>query len=489
MDEITTIKRRLNNLIYGITIAALICSLIITLADKDASADDRFYTESVDEFDVQVIQSTAEVDSDFGVLFSDYNESESRIGTKTIISAENVLVSKGDTLRNIARTNRVDGTTTNQMMLAIAEANQHAFLNGNINLLKAGAILRIPDLSEIISVNQSQTAVEVARQESALSTTVPEIDHAGTAQHGALSRKLQLAREELASTKQELAELLSRNQSLQRTIKNMELSIILLQDKVVELEQQLAHSHRSSSTQPDKIAVAENSDNVSGQVGFSGERGSNAERKMTWVNVLSYAVVAALLVISPGPNGVLIAKTVPTSGRAAGFANVAGFVVALYFHGTLSILGISAILLASAQAFLVIKVIGALYLCWIGFKALRDAYRGNNAAQTVEPANRQRTLRAAFVEGLLTNALNPKTSMFYLAAFPQFITTGDGAIASAYLLVFLQSVINVVWFSAMVTLFVRLTKVGQNASFQRWLKAITGGIFIGFGVKLATVQA
>src|SRR3546814_4392094 len=83
-----------------------------------------------------------------------------------------------------------------------------------------------------------------------------------------------------------------------------------------------------------------------------------------------------LLVMSPGPNGVLIAKTVPTSGRAAGFANVAGFVAGFYLHGSLSIFGISLILLRSAEAFFVVKMLGAAYLCWIGIKALRDAWRG-----------------------------------------------------------------------------------------------------------------
>src|SRR3546814_648954 len=75
--------------------------------------------------------------------------------------------------------------------------------------------------------------------------------------------------------------------------------------------------------------------------------------------------------MSPGPNCVLIAKTVPTSGRAAGFANVAGFVAGFYLHGSLSIFGISLILLRSAEAFFVVKMLGAAYLCWIGIKALR----------------------------------------------------------------------------------------------------------------------
>ncbi|MEM6545045.1 MAG: LysE family translocator [Pseudomonadota bacterium] len=209
---------------------------------------------------------------------------------------------------------------------------------------------------------------------------------------------------------------------------------------------------------------------------------------MDWLNTLSFVAIASLLVMSPGPNGVLIAKTVPTSGKAAGFANVAGFLTAFYLHGALAILGISAILLASSKAFLVVKLIGAAYLCWIGFKALFDAYRGDNAVNAINPSKRQQSLGLAYTEGLLTNALNPKVSMFYLAAFPQFIPTGGHAVASAFFLVFLHSVINAIWFGAMVILFARLMKVAQTGSFQRWLKGVTGAVFVGFGVKLATFR-
>lgn len=209
---------------------------------------------------------------------------------------------------------------------------------------------------------------------------------------------------------------------------------------------------------------------------------------MDWMNALSFMAVASLLVMSPGPNGVLIAKTVPTSGKAAGFANVVGFIFAFHLHGALSILGISAILLASSQAFFIVKMLGAGYLCWIGVNALRDAFRGNNNTHAVEPAKQQQTLRSAFVEGVLTNALNPKVSMFYLAAFPQFIPSGEGAISSAFMLVMLHATINAVWFGAMVILLSHLTGFVQKGSFQRWLKGITGAVFVGFGAKLATYR-
>lgn len=209
---------------------------------------------------------------------------------------------------------------------------------------------------------------------------------------------------------------------------------------------------------------------------------------MDWTQFLSFALVTSLLVMSPGPNGVLIAKTVPTSGRAAGVANIAGFVTAFYIHGALSILGISVILVQSANAFMVVKLLGAAYLCWVGFKALRDAWRGVKTVAEVAPAKRKRTMIKAYGEGFLTNALNPKVSIFYLAAFPQFIPAGEGAVASAFLLVSVHAMINVVWFGSIIILLARLTRFAGSGRFQRALKATTGAVFIAFGLKLAAFR-
>ena len=209
---------------------------------------------------------------------------------------------------------------------------------------------------------------------------------------------------------------------------------------------------------------------------------------MTWSEIMTFVFVASLLVMSPGPNGALLAKTVPTSGRSAGFANVAGFVTAFYLHGALSVLGISLILVQSATAFAVVKYLGATYLCWIGIKALYAAYKGIETPQKIAPAKQKRTLANAYFEGLLTNALNPKVSMFYLAAFPQFITIGETSPTASFLLVFLHSMINAVWFGAMVMLFSKLTNVASNGCFQRWLKGVTGIVFVGFGLKLANYR-
>jgi threonine/homoserine/homoserine lactone efflux protein len=210
---------------------------------------------------------------------------------------------------------------------------------------------------------------------------------------------------------------------------------------------------------------------------------------MTAATIVAFAAMAALLIISPGPNGVLIAKTVPTSGKAAGFANIAGFVVAFFVHGTFAIFGLSVLLLQSANVFMAVKLAGATYLVWIGVRALHDAWLGLPAALVqVAPARRKRTLLKAFGEGFLTNVLNPKVAMFYIAAFPQFMPHDGASPLAAYLLVVVHACLNMAWFGPMVVLFDRLSAAARSGRIQRCVKALTGMVFVGFGIKLATLR-
>ncbi|MEO0497270.1 MAG: LysE family translocator [Pseudomonadota bacterium] len=207
-------------------------------------------------------------------------------------------------------------------------------------------------------------------------------------------------------------------------------------------------------------------------------------------SIISFAVIAALLVMSPGPNGLLIAKSVATRSTGAGFANIAGFIAAFCVQGALSVLGVAALLVQSAELFTVFKVLGAFYLIYLGFKSLRGAF-ANTGAITSPKTHASKPYpryRGAFWEGFLTNALNPKTAMFYLAAFPQFIPQGSGAWSSAALLVAIHCVLNAVWFAGMIGVFQRVGKHVVKPMLARLLKGATGALFIAFGVKLATMR-
>ncbi len=206
-------------------------------------------------------------------------------------------------------------------------------------------------------------------------------------------------------------------------------------------------------------------------------------------NILTFLIVVILLVVSPGPNGFLIAKTVSLCGRKAGFFNIGGFIAAFYVHGTLSVLGVSMLLVQSAEAFFIFKMLGAVYLIWIGLKALLSALSSNEEVllDVHHKSAKEISIHAAFLEGFLTNALNPKVSMFYLAAFPQFIST-DGSGTDAYILVTLHAAANFFWFSIMVLMLSRFKSVKNTAWFKKWMSAMTGLVLIGFGSKLAFMK-
>ena len=104
---------------------------------------------------------------------------------------------------------------------------------------------------------------------------------------------------------------------------------------------------------------------------------------------------------------------------------------------------------------------------------------------------RTRRLHRALADGFLTNVLNPKVSLFYLAVFPQFIhheANGCAAIGSAFALVSIHAALNVGWFSLMIMLFARLSGAARNRSVQRAIKAVAGTVFVGFSLKLATLK-
>jgi threonine/homoserine/homoserine lactone efflux protein len=161
-----------------------------------------------------------------------------------------------------------------------------------------------------------------------------------------------------------------------------------------------------------------------------------------------------------------------------------------YLHGALSILGISVILTKSSEAFFIVKMLGAIYLSWIGLKSLLDAFYNKKASTPLEtPFRPKKNALKACLEGFLTNALNPKVSMFYLAAFPQFIPLGENAIIYGFILVSIHAFMNAIWFSIMVLILSRIRAIANEEIFQRFLKGITGIIFIGFGGKLITLRA
>ncbi len=207
--------------------------------------------------------------------------------------------------------------------------------------------------------------------------------------------------------------------------------------------------------------------------------------------ISTFTVMVTLLTMMPGPNGALLLRTVPILGRSAGVINLAGIVAAFWIHGCLSIVGLSAIVLSSANAFFLIKLVGAGYLLYLGsvslWKAITKAIVDKSPATTTTSTD-QSKVPTRFIEGLLTNLLNPKVSMFYLAAFPQFINFSGSHFMEASLLVLIHSVVVVIWFSIIIFALSSATEIAKNEWYQRALHGATGTLLIWFGYRLLTYE-
>src|SRR5256885_1819130 len=211
--------------------------------------------------------------------------------------------------------------------------------------------------------------------------------------------------------------------------------------------------------------------------------------------VLVFTGVAALLTVTPGADTFLVLRNVLRGGRTAGVVTTLGICCGLFVHATLSALGLSIVLMQSANAYLALKWAGALYLMWLGLGSIRDAIRGGDGGWSpIEPATRNAPrgerggpfrLRDPFLEGLANNVLNPKVAVFYLAFLPQFIRPGDPALAKSLVLAGIHFVEGIVWLVGLAFLFDRGRVVLTSARTHRALEAISGAVLLGFGVRLA----
>lgn len=143
-------------------------------------------------------------------------------------------------------------------------------------------------------------------------------------------------------------------------------------------------------------------------------------------SVLLLFMAACLpLVLAPGPSVAYILATTLSSGRTTGLSGVAGVELGYLLHIVAAVAGVSAVIAASAEAFTVVKVVGALYLVWLGVKAWRS--RDDTRLRDMATSGAMVTASVAFRRGFLVGVLNPKTAVFFLSFLPQFVTVDAGA--------------------------------------------------------------
>ncbi|WP_321946778.1 LysE family translocator [Paraburkholderia sp. J10-1] len=204
-----------------------------------------------------------------------------------------------------------------------------------------------------------------------------------------------------------------------------------------------------------------------------------------------FLVAVFLLNVTPGPDTAYIVGRSVAQGRGAGLVSALGISAGCCVHTLACAFGLTALLAASATAFTVIKIVGAIYLVYLGVRLVltkHDVKTAEGAAQATPPAAAARPLRQLFISGFCTNVLNPKVVLFFVSFFPQFVTTGTEHKALAFLtlgavFVLMSTVWNgfVAWVAGSVT-----RRFSGKAGVKKWLDRTVGSAFVGLGLKLAT---
>jgi RhtB (resistance to homoserine/threonine) family protein len=208
------------------------------------------------------------------------------------------------------------------------------------------------------------------------------------------------------------------------------------------------------------------------------------------VNLPLFMLAVFLLNVTPGPDTAYIVGRSVSQGRTAGLLSSLGVSAGCCVHVLAVAFGLTALLAASTVAFTVIKVVGAAYLIYLGGRMLLAPPERDDA--TVEQAEtpaakRVRPLKSLFMQGFLTNVLNPKVVLFFLSFFPQFVDPHAAHKALAFLalgavFIVMSTIWNslVAWVAASVT-----RRVAGKPGIKRWLDRVVGTAFIGIGARLA----
>jgi threonine/homoserine/homoserine lactone efflux protein len=198
------------------------------------------------------------------------------------------------------------------------------------------------------------------------------------------------------------------------------------------------------------------------------------DARTLWV----FALASLALAVVPGPAVLYIVAQSVHGGRRVGVVSALGIASGGFVHVLAAVIGLSAVLAASATLFTVVKVAGAVYLVYLGIRVLLRPVDGSIGGRHAEP-----TLRRVYTQGVVVNVLNPKTALFFLAFLPQFVDPDAPArpqlavLGLIFVLIALTS--DLAWALAAGTAGVVLKESRRFLGIQRW---VSGTVFIGLGI-------
>jgi len=208
-------------------------------------------------------------------------------------------------------------------------------------------------------------------------------------------------------------------------------------------------------------------------------------------SLLAFIPVALLLTLIPGADTALVTRNALALGLRGARWTILGILTGCLIHATASALGLSAILATSARAYETVKLMGAAYLVWLGIQTIRAAsdrgYGSLDFAQQVEGSAPDATSHGThpFVQGFLTNILNPKVALFYLTFLPQFIPADAPVLRTSLLLAMIHNVLGFAWLSLYARFVDRLRTALTRPVVKAWLERVTGAALVALGARLA----
>jgi threonine/homoserine/homoserine lactone efflux protein len=202
--------------------------------------------------------------------------------------------------------------------------------------------------------------------------------------------------------------------------------------------------------------------------------------------ILQFAIATLIIAATPGPDMTLFVGRAISHGRAAGFAAMFGAMTGIIVHTTLVALGLSALIVAAPQAFMALKIGGALYLLWLAYQAIRhgSAFKPQTEKALPVPFSRH------YLTGILINLLNPKIILFFMTFLPQFVSASDPHAPGK--LIFLGLMFIVVSLPVVVPIILAADKVAvflkESPKATRVIDYLFAGIFSAFAVKILMTQ-
>ena len=219
--------------------------------------------------------------------------------------------------------------------------------------------------------------------------------------------------------------------------------------------------------------------------------------------LLPFLAGSVLITVVPGADMALIMRQVFVGGTALAQRTIFGNLTGLVVHATALAVGLSALLVASAEAYTVVKLAGAAYLVYLGAQSLLSAWRSRTAGEpsgadhagadhagavpAVDRASVRKvpSMRTAYLQGVISTVLNPKPALLFLTFLPQFVDTARPVLPQIMFLAGVHIVVGLIWLTIYAHLIHRAHRTLTRADVRRWLEGATGVVLIALGLRVA----